>query len=101
MMERLQAPAERGEGETAGGRTAIRCLLCGKTANGVTGMITESELARMLGTPPQIGVLGGGIRGSYGDGYVLTYGKDALRPKKRAAPKNALPPINPPVNVKL
>jgi hypothetical protein len=96
MMERLQAPAVKAEGETAGGRCAIRCLLCGKAANGVTGMITESDLARLLGTPPQMGV-----RGSYGDGYVLTYGKDTVRPKKRSSLKNPLPPINPPVNVKM
>jgi hypothetical protein len=37
------------EGRTAGG---MRCLLCGKPREAVTGMINESDIARLLGTPP-------------------------------------------------
>jgi hypothetical protein len=94
MLDKLQ-PKTGGEGDTAAGRMAIRCLLCGKPAQAVTGMITESDMARLLGTPPQCGVARG--RGSGGDAYILTYGKDAMRrenTKKGPASKKVLPPIN-------
>jgi hypothetical protein len=91
MVDRLTATAAKPGGETAGGR--IRCLLCGKTAGAVTGMITESEVARMLGTPPQ-----SRVRGSSGESYVLAYGRETVgrRPVKRspARPTTALPPIH-------
>jgi hypothetical protein len=92
MMDRLQTPATKAGGETAGGR--IRCLLCGKLTGTVTGMITESDVARMLGTPPQ-----SRVRGSVGDACVLAYGREALsrRSAKRTASRLAtpLPPMNP------
>jgi hypothetical protein len=96
MMDRLTAPTAKPGGETAGGR--IRCLLCGRAAGSVTGMITESDVARMLGTPPQ-----SRVRGSTGDSYVLAYGKETVgrRMAKKSPARNAipLPPINPPVKV--
>jgi hypothetical protein len=100
MVDKLQVTPQKGDGTTAGG--TISCLLCGKMTQGVTGMITESEIARLLGTPPQCGM--GRLRGSHGDGYVLTYGRDVLKAKKRPPTRAALPPIpdtpvNPPVTV--
>jgi uncharacterized coiled-coil protein SlyX len=93
VLETLQPQLERAQGETAGGR--IRCLLCGKVTATVAGMITESEIAKVLGTPPQSSL----VRGSHGDAYVLSYGRDVLHPKKRAARKAVIPAINPPVNL--
>ena len=87
-----QIQIEGGKGETAGGRLGIRCLLCGKPANCVTGMIMESEVARMLGPPPQCGV--SKARGS--DSLVLTYGRGPVKPAKRSTAKNPLPPMKPP-----
>ena len=87
-----QIQIEGAKGETAGGRLGIRCLLCGKPANCVTGMIMESEVARMLGPPPQCGV--SKARGS--DSLVLTYGRGPVKPAKRATAKNPLPPMKPP-----
>jgi hypothetical protein len=89
MVDKLQVTPHKGGGTTAGGK--ISCLLCGRMTQGVTGMITESEVARLLGTPPQSGV--GRIRGSHGDSYVLSYGRDVLKAKKRPATRAALPPI--------
>jgi hypothetical protein len=93
MMDKLK-PRSEGEGSTAAGRMAIRCLLCGKPAGAVTGMILESDMARLLGTPPQCGVMRG--RGSMADSYILTYGKDALKREntKKGNSKKILPPIN-------
>jgi DNA repair exonuclease SbcCD ATPase subunit len=50
-LESLLAEMRPGpeEGRTAGG---MRCLLCGRPREAVTGMIGESEAARLLGTPP-------------------------------------------------
>jgi hypothetical protein len=104
MVDKLQVTPQKGDGTTAGGK--ISCLLCGKMTHGVTGMIMESEIARLLGTPPQCGM--GRTRVSHGEGYVLTYGRDVLKGKKKPATravlppipdKPVLPPVNPPVTV--
>lgn len=86
-----QIQLEGSKGETAGGRMGIRCLLCGKPANGVTGMIMESEVARMLGPPPQCGV----TRGRGCDSLVLTYGRGPVKPANWPSPKKPLPPMKP------
>lgn len=76
---------------TAAGRLSYRCLLCGKPTSTVTGMITEAEVARMIGEPPTSGV------GKAGDDFVLVYGRDgayrAASPPSRK--KISLPRINP------
>jgi hypothetical protein len=48
MPETLQPQIEKRTGDTAGGR--IRCLLCGKATTVVAGMITESEIPKIMGT---------------------------------------------------
>jgi hypothetical protein len=91
-LEALGPRAERAaHAETAGGR--LSCLLCGHAVTAVTGMITEREVARMLGAPPQCAAIMGK------EGCVLAYGADALRPKKRTLRKPVLPVINPPVSL--
>jgi hypothetical protein len=87
MVGSLQPLAGRADGATAGGR--IRCLLCGKAAGAVAGMITESEVAKMMGTP-QCGI----VRGAVSDAYVLAYGRDALKARKKAARKPVVPSLN-------
>jgi hypothetical protein len=77
-------------GETAGGR--LSCLLCGQAVAAVTGMITEREVARMLGAPPQCSAM------MAKEGCVLAFGADALRPKKRPLRKVSLPTVNPSVS---
>jgi hypothetical protein len=92
MMDRLTAPVARSTGETAGGR--IRCLLCDRPVGVVTGMITEGDVSRLLGTPPQ-----SQVRTSSGTRCVLAYGKETMthRPPKRSPARTPLPPIGPPV----
>lgn len=81
-------------GETAAATSPMRCLLCGKVSSGVTGMITESEMARMLGG--QSNLLGTKrTRNSLDNNkLVLTYGKDPLKlPNKKRLKVATLPPM--------
>ncbi|OHT10209.1 hypothetical protein TRFO_20492 [Tritrichomonas foetus] len=98
MMDKLNV-GDNASGNTAGARLALRCLLCGKPASCVTGMITESEMARLLGTPPQCGISAAKTRNSTNTNYVLTYGRGTAYSlnKKTAKLKTAqLPPMDPP-----
>ena len=60
---------------TAGARLSYKCLLCGRPTNQVTGMITESEVAKMIGEPPIIGASTSRKPGNEGE-FVLVYGKE-------------------------
>ena len=71
--------------DTAVGRLGYRCLLCGKPAS-TTGMIAESELARMLGTPPQ-------QCNARDPKSVLLYSKDAGRQSMKQKKLAPLPPV--------
>lgn len=71
--------------DTAVGRLGYRCLLCGKPAS-TTGMITESEVARMLGTPPQ-------QCNARDPKMVLQYSKDAGRQSMKQKKLAPLPPV--------
>jgi hypothetical protein len=78
---------------TAGGRVGYKCLLCGRPTPQVTGMITDGEIARLVGDPPTSGFAKAG-----GD-FALVYGREGVfrapsaQQKKRPAP--ALPKIGP------
>lgn len=61
---------------TAGGTLTYKCLLCGRPTNQVTGMITEGEVARMIGEPPIIGATAGTETGASANDIVLVYGKE-------------------------
>jgi len=76
-------------GMTAIGRIGYRCLLCGKPAS-TSGMIMESEVARMLGTPPQTTV------GKSDGKFVLVYGKDSLRNSNKSKKLPSLAPVTHP-----
>lgn len=104
---------------TAGGAMAYKCLLCGRPTNQVTGMITESEVARMIGEPPIIGATAaavprgsadngdsnGGVFGASGGGgeLVLMYGKEgpsAHRATSQMSSKRKKMPILPKIQPK-
>lgn len=70
---------------TAGATFGYRCLLCGKPAN-TTGMITESEVARLLGTPPN-------VPGRPEGKHVLQYGKEATIRASKTKKLPNLPPV--------
>ncbi|KAH0786908.1 hypothetical protein GPJ56_009154 [Histomonas meleagridis] len=93
MMEKLNSIEIGNANETAGGRLGISCLLCGRPVQKVTGMITEGDVARLLGTPP--GSIAGISRGS--NKYVLVYGNEVMKNSK-AKKKTQLPPIQKPPN---
>ena len=59
--------------ETAAGRTSYRCLLCGRPTSSVKGMITEKEVAGMIGEPPISCVSKSG-----NNDFLLVYGKDKI-----------------------
>ena len=82
------------EGTAAAGKMNMKCLLCGHSISSVHGAITESEAAKLLGTPQQSGVLRGGKDGH----FVLVYGKDPMRASDKPHRKAPLPPIVPPPN---
>ena len=94
LIEKLsQTPKAPSTGSTAGATHGLRCLLCGKPTSTVTGMITDSEVAKMLGTPPQCSVSSGRLRNST-NSYVLSYGRDTTRPNTKKRPKlTNLPPM--------
>lgn len=100
---------------TAGGSMAYKCLLCGRPTNQVTGMITESEVARMIGEPPIIGATAaavprgsadnndGGIYAGSGGELVLMYGKEGLtahRATSQMSSKRKKMPILPKIQPK-
>ena len=102
MMEKINTnnQAVSATGDTAGGTFKMRCLLCGREASGVTGMITESEVAKLLGTPPNGFSLGkknlarNSFDSNNANKLVLSYGKDAFRQKNKQKIKIAtLPPM--------
>lgn len=97
---------------TAGGAMGYRCLLCGRPTSQVTGMITESEVARMIGEPPIIGASAGPSRvGADGEAFsgsagtnelVLMYGKEAnsFRATSQMSAKRKKMPILPKITPK-
>ena len=70
------ASAAESDNTTAAATSGYKCLLCGRPKGGVVGMITDSEIARLMGepsssTPAKVG----------NDTYVLNYGTTSIRPK--------------------
>lgn len=90
IQSATNAPRGQDSEATAGAQLSYRCLLCGRPRANVTGMITEAEVARLIGEPPTSGV------GRAGDDFVLVYGRDgAYRAASPPAKKKAtLPRIN-------
>ena len=75
-LKSVTAAAE-GDNTTAGATRGYHCLLCGREKGGVVGMITDSEIARLMGEPTSCAPLNVG-----GDNYVLSYSKGpSSRPK--------------------
>ena len=69
--------AAEGDNTTAGATRGYHCLLCGREKGGVVGMITDSEIARLMGEPSSCSPVNVG-----GDNYVLNYSKGPTsRPK--------------------
>ena len=82
---------------TAGGAMGYKCLLCGRPTSQVTGMITESEVAKMIGEPPIIGATAaratsdaadggfGGVPHGGGADLVLMYGREGTGTHRAAS----------------
>lgn len=101
LVEAIRQAAENQQKElskTAAGRLAYKCLLCGHPTNIVTGMITESEVAHLIGEPPMSGPI---QQNSNSNDFVLVYGKEgsayrassATKTKRKTTP--SLPRITP------
>lgn len=89
-----------GLSDTAAGTFKMRCLLCGRAASGITGMIAESEVARLLGTPPNsIGKKFSNrnsfdVNSSNNSKMVLSFAKDPMKQRNSKKMKVAtLPPM--------
>jgi hypothetical protein len=82
----LQAQQSADLESTAGGRIAYKCLLCGRPTHQVTGMITDPDIARLVGEPPT------SVLGKAGGAFALVYGREGVyrappqQQKKRAPP---------------
>jgi hypothetical protein len=95
FLEAVQKALESQEGReveaTAAGRVAYKCLLCGRATGAVTGMITDSQVAQMVGEPPV-----SGPAAAAGE-FVLVYGREgcfrAASAAKKKRPVRALPKI--------
>jgi hypothetical protein len=78
---------------TAGGRISYKCLLCGRPSGAITGMITDSQVAQMVGEPPVSGPA------QTGGDFVLVYGREgcfrAASAAQKKRPVSSLPRIAP------
>jgi hypothetical protein len=78
---------------TAGGRVSYKCLLCGRPSAAITGMITDSQVAQMVGDPPVSGPA------QTGGDFVLVYGREgcfrAASSAQKKRPVPSLPRISP------
>jgi hypothetical protein len=74
---------------TAGGRVVYKCLLCGRPTPQVTGMITDGEIARLIGEPPTSALAKAG-----GD-FALVYGREGVYRAQSAQHKKRIPPALP------
>jgi hypothetical protein len=93
IMAAAQAQSSRELESTAAGRLTYKCLLCGRPTSAVTGMITDSEIARLVGEPPVSGAA------KSGSDFVLVYGREgvfrAANPPQRKKMAQPLPKIAP------
>jgi hypothetical protein len=97
ILADTQAQASAEYEATAAGRLSYKCLLCGRPTNAVTGMITDAEVARLIGEPPQCGPT------KTGSDFVLVYGRDggfraasAQKAKRAKRPSTSQLPRIPP-----
>ncbi|EAY03684.1 hypothetical protein TVAG_031830 [Trichomonas vaginalis G3] len=87
-LNAVQAATE-GDNTTAAATRGYKCLLCGREKGGVVGMITDSEIARLMGEPQSCAPV------RAGDTVILNYGSGPVRPKsainatKKSTSKNA------------
>lgn len=71
--------ASEDDNMTAGATRGYKCLLCGREKGGVVGMITDSEIARLMGEPQSCAPV------RAGDTVILNYSSGTVRPKTAVA----------------